>query len=802
MDVLEFLETVITARQGGWLNISASDPNGDNWHQYWRAWPDDKESAVELIQGLRDDGKNVYYSSHLFTERNTHKDYAMETLTLFADLDEARVHEIILRPSILVKSSDTKHQAYWILNDWLDVQSFEKLSHRVTYGIRNADHSGWYIGHMMRVPETMNHKYKPAQRVRIMSHNKDTYNPLDFNVFPTDDGTLHEGSFDITAEWIEEALQVPAGYKSVHDLFDKHKDKLANGIEVHMYTLSDDRSEALWRLECELFRADLTAQQVFAIAHVSVNNKFAELRYNGELELAKDVLRAQQEVKNGPRGILQRVNDTRRMNWPLSVRRQAIASMATAQMEAHGKFVHCRGGTLWYLMNDEGKPVPISKVSTQLNVVLDSLFGLNSTESEHQYVVAHLMNHTASKAQTGELGALSYYIEDTNTLLLHTGRKDVIRVTADNIDVVTNGYHDVVFMWDEESIFTPNLDTEVTDWPHLLFEDSLDNVATDSISTVQAIALLRSWFMALILRNMIVSRPILALFGQPGSGKSTLFRRFYALLYGPHKAVAGITTADDFDFQLASDPLVVLDNVDTWERWLPDRIARAAAISEIKKRKLYTDTDTITMRSQAMLGISAHNPKFGREDVTDRLIIITLERLQGFKPETPIMQRIGELRGDLWGAICHDIQRVLREPSPTRVPQFRVEDFAALGQRIANATGYADDFYDAITTLVAQQKGFVLDEDSMLVDIIDKYTKNPRNTPDQYKTPPRLWAQWEIIAGADRNFGRQYGNSIKLGKKLWAMQDALRARFDVQYRTEGATRVWRITHKEETTNEE
>lgn len=797
MDTVAFLDFVITSKQGGWLPICSSDPDGENWRQQWRAWPDDRESTEDLIRGLHDDNKNVYYSAHLFNEKNTHKQYAMETRTIFCDLDRANIADILLRPSLMVKSSNDRHQGYWRLNDWLSIEKFEQLSHRITYGIKWADHSGWYIGHMMRVPNTLNYKYDPAQRVRVTTHNGDTYNPLDFGIFPIDDGTRNVGTFTISEEWVQNALKVPAGYGTIVDLWDATKDKLAKGTDVYMYTLAPDRSAALWRLELELFRAGLPPEHVFALAYSSVNNKFLDLRYNSELELAKDILRAQVEIASGPRGIRDRVNEQRRQNSPISVRRQTIAAMVRNQMETHGKFVHARGGTLWYVLHDEGKPIPLSRVSTQLNVILDTMFGLNATEAEHNYVVADLINHTAALPADGEIGSLSYYVAETNTLLLHTGKKDVIRITPDNIDMVTNGYRNVVFAWNDEASFDPALDAQLSEhWSNLLFEDALANVAIDSLTQTQALALMRSWLVTILLRNMIVSRPILAVLGQPGSGKSTLFRRIYALLYGPHKAVSGITSAEDFDFQLASDPLLILDNLDTWERWLPDRIARAAAISEIKKRKLYTDTDTVTMRSQAMLGISAHNPKFGREDVADRLIIIMLERLRGFKSESGIMQHIGNMRNELWGAICQDVQRVLREPKPTKIPQFRVEDFAELGQRIANALGYADDFYSAITTLVVQQKGMVLDEDSMIVDIIDKYTRNPNAKPDEYKTPARLWAQWELLS-SHGTFGRQYGNSIKLGKKLWAMQDALRARFDVQYKMEDKTRVWRITKKDD-----
>lgn len=800
MDTLEFLQFTITARQGGWLNVSSSQPNGTNWRQYWRGWPDDAQSAVTLIQGLKDERLNVYYSCHLFTEQDTHKKYAMDTRTMFSDLDEADVSSIPVRPSLLLKSSNHRNQSYWRLNDWLPIDDFEQLSKRVTYGITAADHSGWSIGHIMRVPNTFNWKYAPPERVRVSSYNDMVYDAIQFGSFPP-----LEASEPLAIlpedEWIESALKVPVGYDNAHMYWETIKNRVEDWAHIHYYNEAPDRSRALWNLMHACFRAGLKRQEVYLVAFHSKNNKFAHLRYNGTYELAKDVIRAEREVMAGPSGIRGRVKLARHSSQPLAERRAAIAEMAKNQMMSHGRFIHVRGGSLWYILNEEGKPIPITRVSTALNAMLDNMFGLNATETEHNYTVNALINYTSSLPVTGELSTLSHYMPEDSTILIHTGSRDILRITPTAIDTVTNGYKDIVFQWTEHTV-TPDLSTPTTTptdtWHDALFGMSMDNLAQDTLTPQQVMALLRSWFITILMRNAISSRPILALFGQPGSGKSTLFNRVNALLYGAHKAVSGIGTPEEFDYAMASSPLYVIDNVDTWERWLPDRIARAAGISEITRRKLYTDLDVITVRLQAYLGITAHNPKFGREDVLDRLIMITFERIQEFADETQIVQAILQRRDAYWGQIAHDVQRVLSTPlpNPDTIAQFRVQDFSKVGQWIANALDYTDDFHSAIASMVDQQKGFVLDEDSILVNIIQSYITNKRYANTEYQTPAKLWGNFDLLGGADKTFSKQYGNSIKLGRKLWAMQDALRQRFNVEWRfdPQQKTRVWRFTN--------
>lgn len=803
MDTLKFLHFVITGKDRGWLNISASLPDGTGWRQYWRGWPDDDVSAVELIEGLKGEGLNVFYSAHLFSEKSTERKYVLDTRTLFADLDAAEPAFIKVRPTMLVRSSDHRWQAYWIINDWMSADELEAISKRVTWGIDKADHSGWYLGHIMRVPNTFNYKYQPQEKVRVYSYNDRTYSRAEFEVFPRIEvsGPLAILPDD---EWIQNALKVPAGHKNVYELWDSIKGPLAKDVDVHMHVEAPDRSGALWRLMNECFRNAIPREQVFLFAYHSKNNKFANLRYGGLRELAKDVIRAERESLTGPEGMRSRMHEVRRLPGTLSERRQGLAEACRNQMLSHGRFVHARGNTFWYILDIDGKPVPVNMRSTQLNVIMDNMFGLNATEPEHQFTVASLINYTANLPQTGEIASLSHYIQSDNTLLIHTGQRNVLRITPDKIDTVNNGHRDVIFLWNNDNIITPDVEVSNTEdtWYEALFGLSLSQLTSDTVNSAQAMALLRAWFIMLLLRNAVRTKPILAIFGQPGSGKSTLFNRVFALIYGGHKAVSGVGKPEEFDHSMAVDPLVVLDNVDTWEKWLPDRIARAAGVSEISRRKLYTDTDTITIRTQAFLGITAHNPKFGREDVLDRFLLINLERVQDRQDETSIINGILSKRDRYWGQIARDVQKVLGQPEAHEheIAQFRVQDYSKIGQRIANALEFGQDFYTAIMKMVDQQKGFVLDEDSVLVDVIADYIKSPRYKNEEYQTPAKLWGIFDILAGPDKGFGKQYGNSVKLGRKLWAMQDALKQRFVVEweYDPKQKTRVWRF--KERQTN--
>lgn len=815
MDTLQFLHKVVTYAQPGWMAIASSKPDGSEWKQYFKAWPDDDQSAVDLIENLKIQGLNVFYSAHLFSERSTEKKYVIDTRTMFVDMDEALVSNLPFRPTLDLNSSNHRHQIYWILNQWLPADIFEALSHRVSYGIDKADHTGWPLGKMMRVPNTLNWKYNPPERVRVASYSNEQRDAVDFEIFPPLDATTPLAVL-VDDAWIEEALKVPAGYSNALLFFEANKHRIKEGLHVHYYMEAPDRSTALWSLMVECFRQGFKREEVFLIAFHSKNNKFRYLRYGSVQALAKDVIRAEREAMSGPNGIRDSFTTSRRAAKSVQERRVIAAKLALNQMRNHGRFVHCRGGALFYILDTTGRPINITHNDTALNVLLDEMFGLNASDGEHGYVVNALINHTAGLPVTGEKATLSYYFparkEDVEAeVLIHTGSKEIIRVTPTVIDTVVNGYRDVVFMWNEWPVKAEvdrEYDPEDT-WYDALFGISLNHLASEGIDAQQAMALLRSWFLMILIRNEVSSRPILAVFGQKGSGKSVMFGKIYKLMYGPKKALSSLGTPDNFDHSMATDPLYAIDNLDVWERWLPDRIARAAGISEITKRKLYTDLETVTIRMQAILGITAHAPKFGREDVVDRMLMIMLERVPDSVrvDETPMMQAITDKRAKYWGQIARDMQRVLQQPQPTRAAPFRVMDFSKIGQWIADALGYSDAFYSGIQKVVDQQRGFVLDEDGMLVAVLDQYIQDSRYRNDVFQTPAKLWGVLDAISsngGGDRTFSKQYGNSVKLGRKLWTMLDSLQQRFNVEWKFDATqkTRVWKFTALEGAGNDD
>lgn len=787
MDTASFLKTVVTSKEG-FFNLALREPESEDWIQVWYSWPQDINKIVEHALSVAHN-TNVYFSAHLFEVKQATKNNVLPSRTIQADLDNAII-PTVNAPSILVETSPNRHQGFWILKDPHDPVELEDISKQLTYSIVDSDHSGWSLGHKMRVPGTFNHKYSGSPRaVTVISAVINQYSNLKLGPRAR---KLLEQLKEEDEEWKPATLDV-----GPRELWVSIKPSLPRKVQSQYDVRQQDRSSALFSLECALFRSGLNRDQVFIIAEASANNKFKDNRYHGSIDLAKDVIRAERAVTTGTdevEDIRTKVMEARKLPGPTNEKRQYIASLVREHLSQHGSFVATSDGQEWYVREDTGRPITLTRSNDYLNSLLEIKYGLNATEPEQRYVLNSLISTTKERGRSGETAALSHYDKSQNLLLLHTGRKDVLHINPTGISSIVNGNLNIVFPWkNNEDPFDPDTDNPLS--IDTLFSGCFDNL--NEMLPAEALALMKAWFYFIFFRDDAIGRPILALLGQPGSGKTSLFHRIYRLLYGTTKTVNSPTTADNFDHAVSIDPLVALDQVDGYINWLPDKLALSAAKSDLIKRKLYTDSDSITLKRQALVGITAHNPKFGREDVIDRMLMINFHRLAKFLPET-FLEQITNNRDRLWGGIVKDIQKILamEQPSNDELPHFRVNDFSRIGLWIARALDFEQDFVSGLSRNIHEQTSFNLEEEDILIDTIKLWISRSKHDSTKFWSVGELWTQWSAISRDPQNFVKQYKNAVILGKKLWSLQDTLESVIEAEagFGPTG-TRVWRFAKK-------
>src|ERR1035437_1115149 len=143
MDLETFFKTVITTKEGN-LVLGYRDNSG--WFNEWFKFPEELDKCLEFIEEKKPNF-DLYSSSYLFSDTRKIKSCVLQSKTIQADLDAANLLDVPVQPTFVVQTSPGRSQAYWILQEFNELEIHETLSRKLTYAIQDSDHSGWSLGH-------------------------------------------------------------------------------------------------------------------------------------------------------------------------------------------------------------------------------------------------------------------------------------------------------------------------------------------------------------------------------------------------------------------------------------------------------------------------------------------------------------------------------------------------------------------------------------------------------------------------------------------------------------------------------
>lgn len=753
---------------------------------------------------------DVYFSPHLYFE----PDYTLSpdipmrsdatcapTRTLAVDVDNADLMYLPLLPSNIVRTSISRHQVYYVF----DNEITQELSKQLVLSVAGSDMISYKFGHMLRLPTTYNHKYNPPYQIRVTQDTRIVHAVED--LMPSTNGHRPYTEEDLLIQSPIPPTLKPQTYLDQLGL--------SPSVTLQFNNPAADPMAALKNLIVEMLHKHVPRENIFFMCKQSTNNPFATLAYNQEYELAKYILKL--ETASSTPDTLSMARRIRNTTATQEERHELMYEVVRECMISNGNFYHTKQGTMWYVPNDAPSSVLMSHRSASLQYYLNRTFGLNTTDYDTQYVIPSLLAFVSGLPQTTVESKLSHYSKPSNRLLIHTGTSTVFNVTPSRVDTIHNGEYGVLFH-PLSGIFMPfiphdgpiTLTSSIPDplnpirrkvitipydtWNEALFGPFLDNI--QGLTHDEAKALLSAWFLFLFFKNAAPARPLLAIFGQPGSGKSTIMKRIAYFLYGKKSGIVGVTTPQEYDHVTFAYPLAVFDNVDTWERWLSDRLAQSAGALDNTRRTQYTDDQTTILTKDAMVAVTSHDPKFSRPDIADRLLILRKSRFDVFEDEAELMVMP---RAAMWYDMIHDLSIILATPRPYIPEQLRVQDFASLGSWIASGLDLLTEFQSAISKIRIGQKSFALDNDAILLDACISYVTRSKTAAD-FKSPSQIYADLEFmhsLSGDPTQFSKKYRNPTLLNNKLYAAQDALSANLDIQVgQDEYGRRTWRIQRKQ------
>ena len=484
------------------------------------------------------------------------------------------------------------------------------------------------------------------------------------------------------------------------------------------------------------------------------------------------------------------------------------ASRMIELMKSHGFFVNGGGHDLYFFDRNRGNLLSLDEDNLGLLALLSDTYKLNKRNPLFPFLFQQMLVEAHERGRPTRVRQFSYYDVIANTVLLDMGNGKVLKITASNIDVATNGEDGILFehMLDHSPWEYTNQD--VAGLVEEILIKPINFCGKESIFTVeQQRLLLLLWVLSMAFESMMPTRVLAVAVGPAGSGKTSMFRSCGQMLIGPDFEVDSLQQQqkgeEDFWVNAHHSFMVCYDNVDRNIPYLSDALAQVATGARRSRRQLHTTSRLYRYDVSCMLALTARTPtgSLRREDVADRSLLFGLSTIENKRPDYDIQKDISEYRNLLMSDYANMVQRTLRV-SLANVevtdPAARMADFFRVTTRIAMGLGhgYAKLNNEAMRRVRKSQHRFATEENGLATLLAEwicrsNYSSTVAGENSQTPNDGRPVLAKDLLQEL-RNISEETGiylpasNPTALGRQLGNLSDALSEEFHI-HRSRGRT---------------
>jgi hypothetical protein len=452
---------------------------------------------------------------------------------------------------------------------------------------------------------------------------------------------------------------------------------------------------------------------------------------------------------------------------------------------------------------DTNGVLPVDRDNLDLQLFLNR-YGVAPSDSFFTHVLHALRLEAQERGKKTTVFALSHYDVATNRVYLFDNDRHAYRISQSGVERVGNGADGVLFVRNPK--WEPFRIGEPTGNAKLLTDTLLGWIRLSStvMSREELELLFANWLYALFFPEVFPTRPILAMIGEKGSGKTSVLRRIGQVLFGPKFQVMSLSDEPkDFDAAVTGDAFVAIDNADADVKWLDDKLAVVATGGTLKRRVLYTTNQLVEFPITAFVGITSRTPHFKREDVADRLLLFHVDRLETFGAEGELLSELTAQRDVLMTELVGQVQRVLaalHENKGKSYPTtFRIADFAQFVLKVAAADGKLPEARAMFERLGDEQLAFTVQDDPV-IELLEDWVIDHAG---EEVTTAELFAALRLMASVShppRSF--DFRSPVPFGQYLQSHRATLKALFGATDRTVGGRkRLWQFSAPESTETE-
>lgn len=442
-----------------------------------------------------------------------------------------------------------------------------------------------------------------------------------------------------------------------------------------------------------------------------------------------------------------------------------------------GLLVRAKTGIVYYVWNHKVIMVGKGEFSLEFKNFLAVECNFTKSDKNGNKIYDRLVGLVMDSAIEAPLYNLSHYDIERNTLYIRKSTTEWFKLTKDSVEIIKNGDEGIIGLGEFENV---EIETnEIKYDPHYLSERIYRRVWFTEETQDFDRAILKFWVQSLFFGELVIARPLLILSGGAGTGKTSVLEAIGKLIFGENFFVNGMTSDErDFISAVMHNQYLAIDNVDEdMPDWFADKLAGIATGMGFKMRRLYTDADieNMTIKPNTFIALTTRTPKFNRDDIADRSIVLNLERKGVFKAFAFQVDR-----NEGWRYLLADLQQILsnlkveRDSYDLNIRIIQFADFCIKSVR----PGYECKVVEIFQDIKERQNVFALEGKPM----IDALMHIAENTPGEYSTAALL----DLL---NNKYAQNLKNTFSMGTIIGKQKDLIKKqiRFDNSKRVDGQT---------------
>lgn len=476
------------------------------------------------------------------------------------------------------------------------------------------------------------------------------------------------------------------------------------------------------------------------------------------------------------------VSDIRNAGKEVKNKSDKCFAVIVNYLEENGRFIKDSNNNHYYFDRRHNLTCKIDQEDYDYTSFLHKL-GIAINEPLAKTLTNRLKNHCHIAGKQVDIKKLSFYNKKTFTIYLdmRNSNNEILKVAPDNITIVDNGTDGVMFLKSRGTPIVIDLPLNVN--TNKIEEIILNRINWDieetNLMPEEQKLIFKIFFLSLFFESIFPTKPILVLIGKKGGGKSFSLRIMGKFLFGQEWDLSSAEDVNERDIKVAClhNTFVGIDNADSYIPWLNNFLAKIATGIKFDERKMRTNNEYIVMKPQCFLGLTARTPKFRRDDIADRLLILKVKPFgNNFLPESNLLEELEDNRDILWSELINLLQMILRKLKDNNnqryYTSFRMADFYGFACKISDE----DVINNIFDKMRQEQVNFSLEEDP-IYELLQLYIEDEETSEGEFLTGKDLFSRLRTIADYNRiKFSCE--TVMSLATKLRHLWEGLQTKFD------------------------